>query len=210
MEQIVRYLETTHPQPHPLLLELEQHGRKDGVAVVSRETGRLLSTLVAGMQASRILEVGTGYGYSTLWMAFAQPRMGKIWTVETDTQRTDVALSYFKRAGEDDYIEIFNTPALELLENFPHRNLDIVFIDANLGEYRTYLDLVVPMLKLSGLVVVDDCLLGGRVASGTAGDEGDPDVRTMREFDRYFLERTDLDATILPLGDGTGIGARKR
>ena len=49
MEQIVRYLETTHPQPHPLLLELEQHGRKDGVAVVSRETGRLLSTLVAGM-----------------------------------------------------------------------------------------------------------------------------------------------------------------
>ena len=206
----MRYLETTHPQPHPLLLELEQHGRKDGVAVVSRETGRLLSTLVAGMQASRILEVGTGYGYSTLWMAFAQPRMGKIWTVETDTQRTDVALSYFKRAGEDDYIEIFNTPALELLENFPHRNLDIVFIDANLGEYRTYLDLVVPMLKLSGLVVVDDCLLGGRVASGTAGDEGDPDVRTMREFDRYFLERTDLDATILPLGDGTGIGARKR
>lgn len=209
MEQIVRYLETMHPQPHPLLLELEQHGRKDGVGVVSRETGRLLSTLVAGMQASRILEVGTGYGYSTLWMAFAQPRMGKIWTVEPDTQRTDVALSYFKRAGEDDYIEIFNTPALELLENFPHRNLDIVFIDANVGEYRTYLDLVVPMLKLSGLVVVDDCLLGGRVASAV-DDEGDPDVRTMREFDRYFLERTDLDATILPLGDGTGIGARKR
>jgi caffeoyl-CoA O-methyltransferase len=209
MEQIVRYLETTHPQPHPLLLELEQHGRKDGVAVVSRETGRLLSTLVAGMQASRILEVGTGYGYSTLWMAFAQPRMGKIWTVEPDTQRTDVALSYFKRAGEDDYIEIFNTPALELLENFPHRNLDIVFIDANVGEYRTYLDLVVPMLKLSGLVVVDDCLLGGRVVCAV-DDEGDPDVRTMREFDRYFLERTDLDATILPLGDGTGIGARKR
>ena len=210
MEQIVRYLETTHPQPHPLLLELEQHGRKDGVAVVSRETGRLLSTLVAGMQASRILEVGTGYGYSTLWMAFAQPRMGKIWTVEPDTQRTDVALSYFKRAGEDDYIEIFNTPALEFLENFPHRNLDIVFIDANLGEYRTYLDLVIPMLKLSGLVVVDDCLLGGRVVPGAAGDEDDPDVRAMREFDRYFLERTDLDATILPLGDGTGIGARKR
>lgn len=210
MERIVRYLETTHPEPHPLLLELEQHGRKDGISVVSRETGRLLSTLTAGMQASRILEVGTGYGYSTLWMAFAQPRMGKIWTVEPDTTRTDVALSYFKRAGEDDYIEIFNTPALEFLENFPHRNLDIVFVDANLEEYRTYLDLILPMLKLSGLVIVDDCLLGGRVASEAASDEADPAVGAMREFGRYFLERPDLDATILPVGNGTGIGARTR
>jgi predicted O-methyltransferase YrrM len=209
MEQILRYLETAHPQPNPLLLELEQHGRKDGISIVSRETGRLLSTLAHAMQANRILEVGTAYGYSTLWMALSQPRMGKIWTIEPDTNRTDVALSYFKRAGEDDNIEIFNTPALELLENFPHRNLDIVFIDANKEDYRQYLDLVIPMLKLSGLVVVDDCLLGGRVAA-PAGRDDEPAVRAMREFNQYFLAHPGLDATILPLGDGTGIGARKR
>lgn len=194
MEQDTTFLEKLHPPPHPLLLELERNARKDGVEIASREMGRLLSTLVAGMQASRIMEVGTGYGYATLWMAFAQPRMGKIWTIDPDTRRTDVALSYFKHAGEDDYIEIFNTPAIELLENFPHRNLDIVFIDANVEEYRTYLDLVVPMLKLSGLVVADDCL---------------PDKRDVG-FDRYFLEHPDLDATILPLGAGTGIGARTK
>ncbi|MEO6835779.1 MAG: O-methyltransferase [Candidatus Tumulicola sp.] len=210
MEQILRFLEGAHPAPHPLLLELERQGRKDGIEVVSRETGRLLSTLVHAMQANRILEVGTGYGYSTLWMAFAQPRMGKIWTIEPDTQRSDVALSFFKRAGEDDYIEIFNTPALELLENFPHRNLDIVFVDANAGEYRAYLDLVVPMLKLSGLVIVDDCLLAGRVASDAPDRDDDPTLCAMRDFDRYFLEHPDLDATILPLGSGTGVGARKR
>jgi predicted O-methyltransferase YrrM len=191
------------------LLELEQHGRKDGVPIVSRETGRFLSTIVHAMQASRILEVGTAYGYSTLWMAFAQPRMGKIWTIEPDTRRTDVALSYFRQAGEDDYIEIFNTPALELLENFPHRNLDIVFIDANKREYRAYLDLVIPMLKLSGLVIVDDCLLGGSVATEPASDE-DRDVDAMRAFNQYFLGHPDLDSTILPLGNGTGIGARRR
>jgi predicted O-methyltransferase YrrM len=191
------------------LLELEQHGRKDGVPIVSRETGRFLSTIVHAMQASRILEVGTAYGYSTLWMAFAQPRMGKIWTIEPDTRRTDVALSYFRQAGEDDYIEIFNTPALELLENFPHRNLDIVFIDANKREYRAYLDLVIPMLKLSGLVIVDDCLLGGSVATEPANDE-DRDVDAMRAFNQYFLGHPNLDSTILPLGNGTGIGARRR
>jgi predicted O-methyltransferase YrrM len=209
VDQTLRYLEATHPPPHPLLLELERRGREDGVAIVSRETGRLLSTIVHAMQASRILEVGTGYGYSTLWMAFAQPRMGKIWTIEPDARRTDVALSYFKRAGEDDYIEIFNTPTRQLLENFPQRNLDIAFIDADVEEYRRYLDLVIPMLKLSGLVIVDDCLLGGRVAA-TPGAHDDAVVRATRGFNEYFLRHPDLDATILPLGSGTGIGARKQ
>ncbi len=192
-QRVAAYLEAVHPQPNPALLELEQQARKDGVPIPSRETGRLLSTLVHAMQAGRILEIGTAYGYATLWMAFAQPQLGRIWTIEPDASRSEVALSYFKRAGEDDYIEICNTPALELLENFPHRNLDIVFIGAGNFDYRAYLDCVVPMLKLSGLAIVDGCLL----------DE-------MREFNRYFLTHPELDATILPLGGGTGIGARRR
>jgi caffeoyl-CoA O-methyltransferase len=122
----------------------------------------------------------------------AQPRMGKIWTIDPDMRRTHVARSYFRRAGEDDCIEIFNTPALELLENFPHRNLDIVFIDADEPEYPNYLELVLPMLKLSGVVIVDGCL--------AAGDA----------FVAAFLHHEGLNATILPLGNGTGIGARVR
>jgi predicted O-methyltransferase YrrM len=207
MHQILRYLEEIHPQPHPLLLELEERGRKDGVPIVSRETGRLLSSIVAAMQATRILEIGTAYGYSTLWMAFAQPKIGRIWTIDRDSRKTSVALSYFERAEEDDFIEVFNTPALELLENFPHRNLDLVFIDADKSEYRRYLSLAIPMLKLSGVIIVDDCLLGGRVAV-EQGDGEDTEVRTMREFNDYFLTHPDLDATILRVGTGTGIGAR--
>lgn len=191
MDDQKRYLEALHPAQQPLLLELEQHGRKDGVTIVSRETGRLLSVLVHMMQANRILEIGTGYGYSTLWMALAQPPLGKIWTIDPDAARMDVALSYFRRAGEDDYITTFNQDALELLENFQQRNLDIVLIDAERSYYRAYLDLVIPMLKLSGIVVIDDCLAGG-----------------LDEFNEYFLGHPDLDATILPVGNGTGIGAR--
>jgi predicted O-methyltransferase YrrM len=196
MHQIRPYLEAIHPQPHPLLVEIEQLSLKDGAPVPSRETARLLSSIVAAMQATRILEIGTAYGYATLWMAFAQPRIGRIWTIDPDTRRTEVALSYFKRAAEDDFIEISNTPTLELLENFPHRNLDIVFIDADKNEYGRYLDLAIPMLKLSGVVIVNDCLLGDRAANDA--------------FNRYFLTHPDLDATILPLGNGTGIGARIR
>ena len=195
MDDVERYLEGAHAAPHPLLLELEQHGRKDGIPIVSRATGRLLSTLVHAMQANRILEIGTAYGYSTLWMALAQPPVGTIWTIDPDVSRTDVALDYFRRAGEDDNITIMNSPALEILPNLPLRNLDIVYIDAVKSEYRDYLDLAIPMLKRSGLVIVDDML-------------GDLDA--MRDFNEYFLNHPDLDATILPLGNGTGIGARVR
>jgi caffeoyl-CoA O-methyltransferase len=209
MDDVLRYLENTHTEPHPLLLEIEQHGRKDNVSIVSRETGRLLSTIVHAMQANRILEIGTAYGYATLWMALAQPPMGKIWTIDPDIERTDVALSYFRRAGEDDHVIINNTPALELLANFQQRNMDIAFIDAKKVEYRDYLDLVIPMLKLSGLVVVDNCLLDGRVVKSPSKND-DADVVAMRDFNEYFLNHPDLDATILPLGDGTGLGARVR
>src|SRR5579863_3751257 len=131
----LRELEEIHRPPHPVLIELEQQAARDGVPSVSRVTGRFLSTIVTAMQANRILEVGTGYGYATLWMALAQPAVGRIWTIDSDAHRTDVAREYFRRASEDDYIEVFNTPVTELLENFPHRNLDIVFVAADKPEY---------------------------------------------------------------------------
>jgi predicted O-methyltransferase YrrM len=207
MDDLIRYLESAHSQPHPLLLELEQHGRADGIPIVARETGRFLSVIVHMMQANRILEIGTAYGYSTLWMALAQPPLGKIWTIDPDQQRTNVARTYFERAHEDERIMIFNQDAIELLPKFPQRNLDVVFIDAAKSEYREYLDLTIPLLKLSGIVVIDNCLLRGRVARPPSPEDA-PDVVTMRAFNEYFLAHSQLDATILPLGDGTGVGAR--
>ena len=205
MSDLQRYLESANPPPDPLLLELEQHARKDGVPVVSRDTGRFLSVIVSMMQANRIVEIGTGYGYSTLWMALAQPPLGKIWTIDANQEWTEVAMSYFKRAGEDDYITVFNQDAIELLPSFPQRNLDIVFLNADPQNYDDYLDLAIPMLKRSGIVVVDNCLRNGRVAD--AGNDDD-DVVEMRDFNHRFLSHPGLDATILPFGDGTGIGVR--
>lgn len=188
-QELFQELDALHRPPNPLLVELELRSLHDRVPIVTRATGRFLATIVTAMQANRILEVGTGYGYSTLWMALAQPGVGRIWTVDPDAQRTKVAQAYFARAAEDDYIEIFNTPALELLENFPHRNLDIAFVAADRDAYCSYLELVIPMLKLSGLAIFNDSL-------------------ATRSFAERFLAHPALDATILP--SGVGIGARRQ
>lgn len=193
-EDVSAYLEHAHPAPHPLLLELEQYARKEDVAFVPRPVGRLLAMLVHAMQANRILEIGTAYGYSTLWMALAQPPAGKIWTFDPDMERTDVARSYFARAGEDDNIEIVNQPALEVLPLFPQRNMDIAFIDAPKVAYEAYLEYCLPLLKLSGLIIFNGLL---------QNDETD-------EFNDVFLRHPDLDATIIPLAGGLGLGARKQ
>jgi predicted O-methyltransferase YrrM len=107
----------------------------------------------------------------------------------------------------DDRIEIINQPALEVLEWFPQRNLDIVFIDAIKTEYAAYLDAVVPLLKRSGIVVIDNLLWHGRAAEA-ARPSDDPDTVAIRAFNRTFLNYPELDATIVPIGDGIGIGAR--
>jgi caffeoyl-CoA O-methyltransferase len=201
------YLTRVHREPPPLLLELEQHGLREDIPIVDRASGRFLSVLVHCMQANRILEIGTAYGYSTLWMALALPPAGRIWTIDPDSARTQIAEGYFRRAGVDDRIEIINQPALEVLPSFPQRNLDIVFIDALKTEYAAYLEMVVPMLKRSGIVVVDNLLWSGRAAAPPkAGD--DANTKAIRAFNKTFLSHPALDATIVPVGDGIGIGAR--
>jgi len=189
------------------LLELEQLGHAEKIPIVSRETGRLLSTLVHAMQANRILEIGTAYGFSTLWMALALPPAGRIWTIDPDRERTKIALGFWERAGRAQAIEVINQPALEVLPTFPVRNLDIVFIDAIKSEYAEYLEASVPLLKRSGLVVVDNLLWSGRAAAEPKATDS-ADTQAIREFNKIFLTHPQLDATIIPLGDGTGIGAR--
>jgi caffeoyl-CoA O-methyltransferase len=201
------YLERIHPSLNPLLLELEQLGHADKIPILSRETGRLLSTLVHCMQANRILEIGTAYGYSTLWMALALPPAGRIWTIDPDRERTEIARGFWKRAGKAQAIDVINQPALEVLPTFPQRHLDIVFIDALKTEYVDYLEASVPLLKPSGLVVVDNLLWSGRAAAEPNSTDS-ADTRAIREFNKVFLNHPQLDATIIPLGDGTGIGAR--
>jgi len=207
MNGIDRDLELTRAEANPLVLELEQHGHREEIPIVSREVGRLLSTFVHCMQANRIWELGTAFGYSTLWMALALPPAGKIWTIDPDSARTEVACGYFERAGARDQVDVMKQTALEVLPLFPQRNLDIVFIDAIKTEYEACLELCLPLLKLSGLIIVDNLLWGGRVAQ-KPHKEDDEIVKALRKFNKTFLNHPQLDATILPVGDGTGIGAR--
>jgi len=209
LERDLEYLTRIEGEPDALMLELEALGHRDGVPIVSREVGRFLSVMTSAMLAGNILELGTAYGCSTLWMARAQPEAGRIWTIDPDLARAKIARGFFERAGVADRIEMIHQPALDVLPKMQRRLFDIILIDALKEEYPRYLELSVPLLKRSGVVILDNLLWHHQAAQTPAAD--DPETtRAIRRVSDMLLHHPELNATILPLGDGVGVGAKIR
>jgi predicted O-methyltransferase YrrM len=171
------------------------------IPIVDRDSGRVLAALAAGRR--RIVEVGTAYGYSTLWLALGQPADGTIVTIDPDRSRTDLARGWWRDAGlADGRITVVNAKALEAFEAAEPElagPFDLAFIDALKPEYTAYLEALVPRLAAGALVVADNVLWSGRVADETNSDR---ETVALREFDAAVLRDDRFVATILPVGDG--------
>jgi len=206
-ERDLDYLESVHPALDAVATELEKVGRSQSIPIVDRETGRFLSVLVSALQPQNILEIGTAYGYSTLWMARAQGPRGKILTIDPDRERTALASGFFQRAGVAKQIEIVNRPALDVLPTLPKESYEFIFIDALKEEYPLYLAASVPLLKKRGMLAADN-LLWGHAASQAPGPSDAETTQAVRRFNEELLKHPALYAAIVPIGDGLGVATK--
>jgi caffeoyl-CoA O-methyltransferase len=185
----------------PALEAIEAAAGPKGIPILDRDSGRVLAALAAGRR--RIVEVGTAYGYSTLWLALGQPANGTIVTIDPDRTRTDLARGWWREAGiADERITVVNAKALEAFaagEPALAGPFDLVFIDALKPEYQAYFDALVPRLAPGALVVADNVLWSGRVTDAAITDR---DTSALRDFDAVVLGDPRFTATILPVGDG--------
>jgi caffeoyl-CoA O-methyltransferase len=199
----VEWVESIATPPIPALRAIEDAALAEPqrIPIVDRDSGRVLSALAAGRR--RIVEVGTAYGFSTLWLALGQPVDGTIVTIDPDRSRTDRARGWWRDAGiADERITVVTAKALEAFEaNDPALTgpFDLAFIDALKPEYEGYLDALVPRLAPGALLVADNVLWSGRVADPS---NEDPDTKALRAFDQRLLADPRFRATILPVGDG--------
>jgi len=188
----------------PALAAIEAAAEPLGVPIVDRDAGRTLSILAAGRR--RIVEFGTAYGYSTLWMALGQPADGTIVTLDPDRERTDLARGWWREAGiADERIVVVNRPALEAFEAGDPAlagPFDLVFIDALKPEYAAYVEAVADRLVPGALIVADNVLWSGRVSGVRPAAADDESTNALRAFDRAMLADPRMTATILPVGDG--------
>jgi predicted O-methyltransferase YrrM len=201
VEADLDYLEGVHQPLDPVLAEILRTGRSEGVPIVQPAVGRLLRVLVTAMAPKRVVEVGTAIGFSTLWMATALPAGGRIDTIDPDRARTDRARRYWLRAGVTDRVRVINEPALRVLPRL-EPGIEFAFIDALKIEYSAYLDALLPKMAPGGMIAVDNLTWSGRIAAG----EHDSDTDALRDFNQRFLHHEQLAATVLPVGDGVGLG----
>jgi predicted O-methyltransferase YrrM len=185
---------------------IEQAAEGPGVPIVDRHTGRVLSVLAAGRR--RIVEVGTAYGFSTLWLALGQPPDGTVVTIDPDTERTEKARGWWRHAGiADERIVQVSAPALEAFErNDPALAgpFDLAFIDALKPEYEGYLAALAEGGRLAegALVLADNVLWSGRVSGSRPSEPDDRNTAALRAFAERVAKDRRFTTTILPLGDG--------
>ncbi|MEW2527047.1 class I SAM-dependent methyltransferase [Streptomyces sp. NPDC047071] len=177
---------------------------------VMAEEGQLLGLLVGLVGARAVLEIGTFTGYSTLCAARALPADGKVVTCDISDRWPDVGIPYWKRAGVDDRIDLRVGDAVDTLDGLLAERgpgaFDLVFIDADKVNYRTYYEKSLALTRSGGLIVIDNTLFFGRVADP---EFDDADTVAIRELNAALADDTRVDMSLLVMADGITL-ARKR
>jgi predicted O-methyltransferase YrrM len=199
-----RYLERLLPPRDPLLREMEERAAREDVPISDPEVGRFLGILARAAGARLIVEIGTAIGYGALCLARGAPE-ARVVSIDTDPGRLAVARGYLERAGVADRVELIEGAALEILPRLSGP-FDLAYVDAVKKEYRRYLDQLVPKLRVGGVVALDNLLWKGRVADPP--EEEDADADALRAFNGYLMMHPQLQAVVLPFGDGLGVATK--
>lgn len=149
-----------------LKAELERFGKaNDGKTAVraermlniTRDTGEFLSVLARATAATRILEIGTSNGYSTLWLAeAAKANGGSVTTVEVSKSKVDLAAENFSRSGLNAFIDLVHVDAGRFFEHAKRAAFDLIFLDAERSQYPGWWPHLEKTLRPGGLLVVDN------------------------------------------------------
>ncbi|MCA9782616.1 MAG: class I SAM-dependent methyltransferase [Candidatus Delongbacteria bacterium] len=177
---------------------------------VSPEQGQFLTLLARLQNARRIVEVGVFTGYSSICLARGLAQGGELLACDVSEEYTAVARRHWLKAGLADRITLALAPAAETLRTRLAQgwaaSVDLMFIDADKGNYPVYYELALELLRPGGLVAVDNMLWSGRVADESVQDE---DTRAIRELASRIHSDARVEMCLLPIGDGLSL-ARKR
>ena len=149
----------------------------------------------------KILEIGTFTGLSGLTMSLALPNDGKLTALDINKETNKVASNFFKKAQQENKIQIIDGPALQNLDNFKNskQNFDLVFIDADKENYKNYYNQSLDLIEKNGLIIVDNVLWHGEVVDTKKYDKL---TTIIREFNNYVNKDKRTENLIIPVGDG--------
>jgi len=177
------------------LLSSRRHNLPD--MEVSPAQGKFLYLLAKIKNAKRVLELGTFFGYSTLWLAKAVPNDGLVITLESDETYANIAQQNFEYAGLVDRVKIMRgaaTDSLNKLIESKTEPFDMVFIDADKPNYPLYLQQALKLSKPGTVIYGDNVIRNGKLCNAVNPDER---VVGVRQFVQDMGKAVELTSTAL-------------
>ena len=201
------YLEKFIKNGSSIIVEMETYAKENKVPILAKDSSILLEQLIILLKPGRILELGTAIAYSSVRMANCLGKNGIVHTIEKSKDNIKIARKNIKKAGLEDKINIFEGNALDILPGLDTK-YDFVFLDADKTDYKLLFEYSLALLKKDGVIFVDNLLWHGFAAAAKVPDSYKESAGVIREFNEMFMSSPELKTSILPVGDGIGIGIK--
>ena len=195
------YLRELASPADPVLREMELLGAERRLPIVGPQVGRLLQLLARTISAHRVLELGSGFGYSAYWFARAVGPEGEVVLTEQSAERAAEAEDFLERGGFSDRVHIEVGDALEIVERIGGE-FDIVFNDVDKDRYPLVMDRAAAALRPGGLLISDNMLWLGTVLEP---DPTESTTRGVKELTRMLYESEDFRTVMIPMRDGVTV-----
>ena len=161
--------------------------------------GRFLSMISKMIQPTSILEIGTYTGYSALCLAEGLKKGGKLTTIDKNAELEAFVRNFFEKSAYSENIEYVIADAMEYIPSI-NQSFDLVFIDADKGNYLNYYKLVIDMIPSGGYILADNVLWSGKVIDEKSMN--DKDTKAIMEFNQFVMNDYRVENVLLPIRDG--------
>jgi caffeoyl-CoA O-methyltransferase len=202
--RIEEYLHRMSPVHHPILQEMETLAEKLDFPIVGPLVGRALYILTRLLNPKRIMELGSGYGYSAFWFALASSPDTKIICTENSQVNLDRARDFLGRAGFWDKVEYHRGDALETLDQ-QQGDFDILFMDIDKHQYPDGFRKGFPKLRKGGLFITDNVLWSGRIVETSQ----DTSTQAIARYNEIIFNTSGAFSMILPIRDGVAVTSKE-
>lgn len=193
---------------HPALIDMEAMALENNFPIVGRLVGVFLETMARSVNAQRIFEFGSGFGYSAYWFAKAVGPDGQVICSDNDPRHKEQAHRYLDEAGLWDRID-FQCGYAQYIFNRTDGTFDICYNDVDKGDYPDIWRMAKDRIRPGGLYIADNVLWHGRVAMENYVDIVPGWTEAILEHNRLIFDDPEFDAFINPTRDGV-IVARKK
>lgn len=212
-EYMEKYIRDLIPENQGILREMEQYAEKNNVPIIQKEAANFLDLMINMKKPKRILELGTAIGYSSIFMCMSAHKDCSIITVERNENMIKLADENIKKYGFDNNISIVAGDCLEALEtlcNDDKEGFDIIFMDAGKGHYNHFLPYCLKLLKKEGIIIADNVLFRGMVASKELVKRRKITiVKRMRKYLEMISNKEEFTTSVIPMGDGIAVTMRR-